>query len=65
MNATLERPTTRDTMTAKAKGVLANFIPVISEEGLLNGAVACALESSLQRLTALLHRRSDKLLLFK
>jgi hypothetical protein len=57
MSATLERPTTRATMTAKAKGILANFIRIISEEGLLNDAVACALESSLQRLTALLHRR--------
>jgi hypothetical protein len=54
MSTTVKKPTTRDTMTAKAKGVLANFIPVISEEGLVNGAVACALESSLQRLTALL-----------
>jgi hypothetical protein len=44
-------------MTAKAKGISVNFIRIISEEGLLNDAVACALESSLQRLTALLHRR--------
>jgi hypothetical protein len=57
MSATLERPTTRATMTAKAKGILANFSRIISEEGLLNDAVACALESSLQRLTAVLHRR--------
>jgi hypothetical protein len=44
-------------MTAKAKGILATFSRIISEEGLLSDAVACALESSLQRLTALLHRR--------
>ena len=57
MSAMLERPTTRVTMTAKAKGILANFSRIISEEGLLSDTVVCALESSLQRLTALLHRR--------
>ena len=57
MSIMLKKPATRDTMNAKAKGVLAYFIRMISEEDLFNGAVACAFESSLHRLAALLHRR--------
>lgn len=40
-----------------AKRVLGNFVWMISEQGVLDSAVACALESSLHRLTVLLQRR--------
>lgn len=57
MSTMLKKPAARDTMTAKTKLALTAFIRMISEEGLLDDAAACALESSLHRLTALLHRR--------
>jgi hypothetical protein len=50
-------------MTAMAKGVLANFqatAPLRRPSSEITRI--CALESSLHRVTALLHRRSDKLL---